>query len=89
MLELKNEIKTLLNKIYSAGMFGYALYAAEIVELLYKPINDTEKRYYPRSVEGLVEFVTHFPLHGVPLYERNKMVKKVLQCYVDSLRPIE
>lgn len=88
MEELKKHIKALLEQIHASGQYGYALYSNEIVDLLYKPIKDPERKYYKRPVEGLVEFVTHLPLHGVPLKDRNHIVEKVLQRYTDSLRTI-
>lgn len=85
MKTFKEHKSILLKAIEESGKFGYALYSDEIVSLLNKHIE--ESLLPKRPTEGLVEFVTHMHIHGVPLNERNTMVETVLERYYNSLFP--
>ncbi|WP_291728859.1 hypothetical protein [Bernardetia sp.] len=87
MKDFKQHKSILLKKIEDAGEFGYALFSDEIVSLLKKHIDESELP--KRPTDGLIEFASNLHIHGVPVNERNAMVKTILERYYESLFPIK
>lgn len=75
----------LIDKIFQAGTFGYALYTDEVKEFLSLHFKYKNRKCPQLSVTGLSEFACNLVAHGVPVHNRNRMLAEILRHYVKSL----
>lgn len=80
--ELKDN---LIDKIFKAGTYGYALYTDEVNQFLSLHFQHKNRKCNQRSVTRLSQFACNLVAHGVPVYHRNNVIAQILRRYVDSL----